>query len=66
VVGRGEAFLVTEALNRSVTHLAYHVGQIVFLAKHFNGAHWKSLSVPKGRSADLKTGTFKSGILPTR
>src|SRR5206468_5254714 len=31
---RGEAMSVVNALNRSVTHTAYHVGQIVFLAKH--------------------------------
>ena len=34
---RGEAFLVVEALNRSITHTAYHVGQIVTLARHFAG-----------------------------
>jgi hypothetical protein len=26
------------------------VGQIVYLAKHWKGADWKSLSVPKGQS----------------
>src|SRR6266851_6163974 len=41
---RREAFLVLEALNRSVSHTAYHVGQIVFLAKHFAGPAWKTLS----------------------
>jgi hypothetical protein len=56
---RGEAFAVVEALNRSATHTAYHVGQIVLLAKHFAGASWKTLSIPKGRSADYSTGTFK-------
>ena len=34
---RGEAFLVIEALNRSLAHTAYHVGQIVYLARHFAG-----------------------------
>jgi hypothetical protein len=51
---RGEAFLVTEALNRLAAHAAYHVGQIVFLAKHFAGPRWVSLSVPRNRSADAK------------
>jgi hypothetical protein len=60
---RHEPFVVTEALNRSVTHTAYHVGQIVFLAKHLAGAKWTSLSIPKGRSADVGTGTFKKGIV---
>ena len=44
---RGEALLVVEALNRSMTHTAYHVGQIVLLAKHLAGPSWKSLSIPK-------------------
>jgi uncharacterized damage-inducible protein DinB len=56
---RGEAFLVVEALNRSVTHTAYHVGQMVYLARHFAGASWSSLSIPKGASAKAG-GDFKS------
>jgi hypothetical protein len=61
---RKEPFAVVEALNRSVTHTAYHVGQIVFLAKHFAGPRWTSLSIPKGKSAEFKTGTFKQGVVP--
>ena len=44
---RGEELLVVEALNRSVTHAAYHVGQIVYLARHFASSDWKTLSIPK-------------------
>lgn len=62
---RGEAFLVVEALNRSTAHTAYHVGQIVLLAKHFNGRTWTSLSIPKNRSADYVKGEYKKGIIPT-
>ena len=56
---RQEAFLVVEALNRSVTHTAYHVGQIVYLTKHFAGPAFTSLTVPKGKSADAK-GSYKN------
>jgi len=63
---RGEGFAVVEALNRSITHTAYHVGQIVFLAKHFAGPGWRSLSIPKGRSADHTVGRYKQGIVPAR
>ena len=49
---RGEAHSVVQALNRSVTHCAYHCGQIVMLAKHFQGEQWKSISVPKGKSKE--------------
>jgi hypothetical protein len=57
---RGEAFLVSEALNRSATHTAYHVGQIVYLARHFAGDAWTSLTIPKGESAKYSVGTFKT------
>jgi hypothetical protein len=56
---RGEAFLVIEALNRSVTHAASHVGQIVYLARHFAGDTWTSLTIPKGMSKQAG-GNFKS------
>ncbi len=57
---RGEAFLVIEALLRSATHVAYHVGQIVCLARHFAGPQWTSLSIPKGQSAAYAAGDFKA------
>ena len=48
---RGEPHSVLQAINRQVSHYAYHVGQIVFLAKHWKGSEWKSLSIPRGQSA---------------
>jgi hypothetical protein len=56
---RSEPFLVVEQLNRLATHTAYHVGQIAFLAKHFAGPHWTSLTIPKGRSRQVGVGTYK-------
>lgn len=50
---RGEAHSVVEALNRQMTHYAAHVGQIVLLAKHYAGANWQSLSIPRGKSKDF-------------
>lgn len=61
---RGESFLAIEAANRLSNHAAYHVGQIVFLAKHFNGSQWRSLSIPKGMSKQAGQGTYKQGIIP--
>jgi uncharacterized damage-inducible protein DinB len=46
---RGERHSVLQALNRALTHQAYHVGQIVFLAKHFRSEQWKTLSMPRKR-----------------
>jgi uncharacterized protein DUF1572 len=63
---RGEAFLVVEAINRNATHTAYHIGQIVYLARHLAAPDWKSLSIPKGKSAQFATGDFKTkGIART-
>jgi hypothetical protein len=59
---RGEAFNVIEALNRSVTHTAYHVGQIVYIARHLAYPNWTSLSIPKGKSADFARDAFKPRI----
>ena len=57
---RKEEFLVVEALNRSAAHTAYHVGQIVYVARHLVGPAFKSLSIPKGRSAEAGVGTYKT------
>jgi Protein of unknown function (DUF1572) len=44
---RGERHTVVQALNRQLTHHAYHAGQIVFLAKHLNASEWRTLSMPR-------------------
>jgi Protein of unknown function (DUF1572) len=46
---RGERLSVIQALGRQMTHHAYHVGQIVFLAKHLRSSEWKNLSMPRRR-----------------
>jgi uncharacterized damage-inducible protein DinB len=48
---RQQPLIVHEALHRSLAHTAYHVGQIVYIAKSIRGAAWKSLSIPRGQSA---------------
>lgn len=50
---RSEEHTVVQAINRQLTHYAYHVGQLVFLAKHFRSSAWQSLSVPRNRSAEF-------------
>jgi hypothetical protein len=60
---RREDFLVLEALDRLAAHAAYHVGQIVLLAKHFAGPDWRTLSIPRRQSAAYSRGTFKDGIV---
>jgi uncharacterized damage-inducible protein DinB len=50
---RSQPHTVVQALQRALAHYAYHIGQIVLLAKHIRGAEWKSLSVPKGKSEEF-------------
>lgn len=59
---RGEGLTVMQALNRQTAHYAYHVGQIVFLAKHIKGAEWNSLSIPKNKSAENLKGSYLDNI----
>jgi len=53
VMIRGEAHSVMQAINRQVAHYASHVGQIILLAKHFEQDRWRSLSIPRGKSAEF-------------
>jgi hypothetical protein len=53
VLIRGEAHTIMQAINRQMMHYAQHTGQIVFLAKHFRSAEWKSLTIPRNRSAEF-------------
>ena len=52
VTVRGEPHTALQAIQRQLAHYAQHAGQIVFLAKHWAGPRWRTLSIPKGRSAD--------------
>ncbi|HEU5169999.1 MAG TPA: DUF1572 family protein [Gemmatimonadales bacterium] len=47
---RGKPLSVLEAIDRQIAHYAYHVGQIVLLAKHLSGGRWETLSLPKRRA----------------
>lgn len=48
---RGQPLAVHEALHRSLAHLAYHVGQIVYIAHAWCGPAWQYLSIAPGGSA---------------
>ena len=53
VLIRGEALSVYRAISRQVAHYAGHAYQILFLAKHLQGANWKTLSIPRGQSEEF-------------
>jgi hypothetical protein len=53
VMIRGEEHTIVMAINRQMMHYAYHIGQIVFLAKHFRSTQWNPLSIPRNKSAEF-------------
>ncbi len=55
---RNQGHTVTEAINRQLSHYAYHIGQIVFVGKMIKNENWKSLSVPKGQSSNYNNEKF--------
>lgn len=50
---RGEKHTAIQAINRQLTHYGYHIGQIVYLAKHIRSAEWNTLSIAKNRSEEF-------------
>lgn len=59
----GEPLSVLEALQRSLAHTTYHVGQIVMLAKHYREDEWRSLSQRADRARDLDRWARNDGSL---
>lgn len=47
-----EPLTAIQGIQRGLTHAAQHAGQIVFLAKHFKGTKWRTLSIPRDQSRD--------------
>ena len=48
---RGEPHTLLQALNRSLTHVAQHVGQIIWIAKSLKGGKWETLTIPRRKRA---------------
>ena len=51
---RGEPTTIGRALTRSLAHTAGHVHQIILLARHWQGAEWQTLSIPRGQSEQFR------------
>jgi hypothetical protein len=58
---RNQEHSIVEAINRQLTHYTYHIGQIVYIAKMIKEDKWKSLTIPKDKSADLNKDKFLRG-----
>lgn len=47
---RGEKHSVPLAIERSLSHISYHIGQIVLIARIHAGDDWETLTIPRGQS----------------
>jgi uncharacterized damage-inducible protein DinB len=56
---RQQPLTVHAALSRSLAHVAYHVGQIVLLARTTAAGSWQSLSIPRGQSQQFNAAPRK-------
>jgi len=54
VLIRSEPHTVIRAIQRSLSHTAQHVGQMVLLAKHYAGPQWRTLSIPRAKSEEFR------------
>lgn len=50
---RGEPLSVPMAIQRSLAHCGYHVGQIVLIARILAGDQWTTITIPRGDSANF-------------
>lgn len=55
---RNKGHSIDQAVQRQLAHYAYHVGQIVFLARMLAAQEWESLSIPRGQSSDYNKEAF--------
>lgn len=55
---RNNGHTITEAINRQLTHYAYHIGQLVYIGRMVRGESWESLSIPKGGSVAFNDAKF--------
>jgi hypothetical protein len=62
---RGEPHSVPLAIQRSLAHCAYHVGQIVLIARILAGDHWTTITIPRGASATFNQKVWGKGHYQT-
>ncbi len=57
---RGEAHSVQNAILRSITHVSYHVGQIVLIARwvYGNDESWRWMTIQPGQSQQFNQSTW--------
>jgi hypothetical protein len=63
---RGEPHSVPLAIQRSLAHCGYHVGQIVMIARILAGDDWQTITIPRGQSAAHNRSVWGQGPFRSR
>lgn len=58
---RGEAHSIPLAIQRSITHTIYHVGQIMMIARILAGENWQVITIPRGKSTQYNSDVWGKG-----
>ncbi len=58
---RGEPHSVPLAISRSLAHCAYHIGQIIMIARILVGDQWTTITIPRGGSGQFNTNVWGAG-----
>ena len=58
---RGEPHSVPLAVQRSLAHCGYHVGQIILIARILAGDAWTTITIPRGASASYNQRVWGKG-----
>lgn len=58
---RGEPHSVPLAIQRSLGHSCYHVGQIILIARILAGERWNTITIPRGHSANFSQRVWGGG-----
>jgi hypothetical protein len=58
---RGEPHSVPLAIERSLAHSCYHIGQIVLIARILAGDNWTTITIPRGASANFNQRVWGGG-----
>jgi hypothetical protein len=56
---RGEPHSVPLAIQRSLAHCGYHIGQIMLVSRSLSGDHWDVITIPRGGSEAFNKRTWK-------
>jgi hypothetical protein len=66
VLIRGEPHSVPLAIQRSLAHCGYHVGQIILIARILAGDNWTTITIPRGASTRFNQRVWGKGHYQTK